>query len=244
MSQKTHWAVKRAFLLGSLFVLNCLLGGILVWRLEKSPVVARSESSAAPVRPDSVEARSPVAASTPKPSPVTPFAAVYSSKPGEFVNNLRRVGCPEETIKDILVAEVSRRYRSQEAELRPKPADHVPFTWSPKTSEARLLERRQQAAAIAREKEATLRSALGYDVHVEMPLYSMTMSDLGFSQTINSISSTDRQAAYQAQEEYWLGVEQLRGRTRGFWGPADVEELDQLKKTRRDRLESLSKAQP
>jgi hypothetical protein len=37
---------------------------------------------------------------------------MYSSEPGQFAANLRRIGCPKQTVKDILVAEINRRYRS------------------------------------------------------------------------------------------------------------------------------------
>jgi len=40
------------------------------------------------------------------PVPATPFKRIYSSDPKQFVANLRAIRCPEETIKDIMVAEV------------------------------------------------------------------------------------------------------------------------------------------
>src|SRR5205807_8198044 len=51
---------------------------------------------------------------------VTPFAQVYSPDPKLFAANLRAAGCPEETIKDILTAEVHRWYQNQEQALRPR----------------------------------------------------------------------------------------------------------------------------
>ena len=117
----------------------------------------------------------------------TPFASIYSSDPKLFVDNLRRVGCPEETIRDIMVAEVSRKYRAQEEALLPTPADHVPWGWSPRTSEGKLIERRQQAAAIAREKEALFHTALGYDVPAKMPVYALTTSDQRFEGLLLSL---------------------------------------------------------
>jgi hypothetical protein len=176
--------------------------------------------------------------------PVTPFEAIYSSRPATFVANLRRIGCPEDTIRDIMIAEMNRRYRSQEELLKPKPADHVPWGWSAKTSEAKLIERRQQAASIAREKAATLRNALGYDVHVPMPLYAMTVSDRDFQQTIEKLPEKVRPSAYRVQDDYWNKVEQLRSITRGFWEPEDLRELQDLKQERAEALTQLTKAKP
>lgn len=174
--------------------------------------------------------------------PATPFEAVYSSRPAAFVANLRRIGCPEETVRDIMIAEMNSRYRGREADLKPKPADHVPWGWSPKTSEAKLIERRQQAAAIAREKAATLREALGYEVEVPMPLYAMTVSDRKFQAGLESIPEKLRPQAYQVQDQYWNRVEQLRFRTRGFWEPEDVRELEEFKKERAEALENIKQA--
>jgi len=176
-------------------------------------------------------------------APRTPFAAIYSSDPKRFVDNLRRVGCPEETIRDIMVAEVSRKYRAQEEALLPTPADHVPWGWSPRTSERKLLERRQQAAAIAREKEAFFHTALGYDVPAKMPVYALTTSDQRFEGLLNSLPAGYRQAAQQIQEDYWARVEELRSRTRGFWQSEDIVELKRLQQDRNSTLTQLNKSQ-
>ena len=176
-------------------------------------------------------------------APRTPFAAIYSSEPKLFVDNLRRVGCPEETIRDIMVAEVSRKYRTQEEALLPTPADHVPWGWSPRTSEGKLIERRQQAAAIAREKAALFHTALGYDVPAKMPVYALTKSDQRFEGLLNSLTAGNRQAAQQIQENYWARVEELRSRTRGFWQSEDIVELKQLQQDRNSSLDQLVKSQ-
>jgi len=238
--------MKRTLLFSSLLVLNGVLAGGLIWNLRKSPVT--SESEARPLSTSLVsdathwtESKKTNVHAVRAPVVLTPFGAVYSARPSDFVANLRRVGCPEETIKDILFAEVNRQYHVREEELRPKPADHVPWSWSPKTSEAKLLERRQQTASIAREKEGILRSALGYDVNVPMPLYAMTVSDQRFQQEVQSIPPNNRQAAHQAQEQYWSRVEQLRDHTRGFWESSDIEELNRLKRERAELLEGLIK---
>jgi hypothetical protein len=238
--------MKRAVIPG-LFGLNVILAVALVVQLSrrseeiKSPSVEPPRSGVASKHP-APDAGS--GATTIPPHPPSPFEAVYSTRPAAFVANLRRVGCPEETIKDILLAEMNRRYKAQEETLRPRPADHVPWGWSSRTVEAKLLERRHQAAAIAREKESILRDALGYEVHVPMPLYAMTTSDLKFQETVDALPPKVHQAAYQTQEQYWNRVEQLRARTKGFWEPADVQELEQLKRERTEALENLKHATP
>lgn len=178
-----------------------------------------------------------------KPIPETPFAAIYSRDPKQFVANLRAIGCPEQTVKDILVAEVNRGYAAEEKTLRPKPADHVPWGWSAKTTEGKIIERRQRSAAIAREKQTTLREALGYEVPVKMPNYAMTSSDDAFEDFLKNLPPEKRAAAQQVQENYWAQVQNLRAETRGFWLPEEAERLKALQEARKTELAKLGGAQ-
>ena len=198
--------------------------------LEPAPVVESEPAS---------KAKAIVAARPKAAEPETEFAAIYSANARQFVANLRAIGCPEETIKDILVAEIGRRYAAEEQALRPTPGDHVPYGWSAKTVEGKLISRRHEAAAIAREKAAALRDALGYDVPVRMHQYAMTTSDEVFQRLLESLPMEKRAAAQQVHENYWAEATNLRNRTRGFWLREDVEELNQLKTRRQEALEKL-----
>jgi hypothetical protein len=200
----------------------------------KEPVSTESNptreqtSNAVAANPDLPKTIRPVAPPSPSPS-VTPFSAVYSQDLKQFAANLRAILCPEETVKDILMAEVSRRFRTQDETLHPKPADHVPFFWSASTSERNLVDRRRQAAALASEKAALLRNALGYEVAVPNPLYAMTTAELRFEDSLEGLAPDKRVAARQARENYWTAVQTLQARTRGFWQSDDVAELGRLK---------------
>lgn len=169
-------------------------------------------------------------------SKTTPFAKVYSTDPRTFADRLRAIGCPEQTIRDIVTAEVHRRFKAQEDALRPTPADHVPFAWSARTTEARLLERRVQAGMVAREEAAMLRDALGCEATVPMPLYAMTSSDQQFEGRLSSSPGVDTCSVRQVQDTYWNDVQALLDRTKGFWLPDDVAELQALKERRRQAL--------
>ncbi len=245
--------MKTSAILGLLLILNCALIVTLLWGVKPR---SSSEESARTGHSKVVEATSTVNLKTPRdppasgPSreltsttPLTPFAAVYSDDAAQLVANLRRVGCPEGTVRDILIADVDRKYRAQEEMLRPTPADHVPWGWSAKTSEGKLIQRRQQAAAIARQKEAVLHGALGYDVPVKMAVYAMTTSEQRFQEGLDSLASEQRQAAQQIQEDYWAGVQALRELTAGFWQSDDIAELERLRTERNSALNELSLSQ-
>ncbi len=169
----------------------------------------------------------------------TPFAAVYSTNAAEFANNLRAIRCPEQTVNDIITAEVHRGFKAKEEALRPTPADHVPFSWSARTTEPRLLERREEASALAREEAATLRDSLGCVATVPMPIYAMTSSDQRFEEQLAASAGVDSCAIRQVHDTYWADVQALLQRTKGFWLPDDVAELQALKEKRKQVLGSF-----
>ncbi len=203
--------------------------------LEAASLGASSDRAAA-ARPSRAAGRA--AAANTEPS-TTPFAAVYSTDPSRFAANLRGIQCPEETVKDIIAAEIALRYQAQEQALRPKPADHVPWGWSARTSEGRLLERRQEAASLALEKEALMREALGCEAAVPLPIYAMTTSDQRFEDSLATVSLDKRCVARQVQESYWTKVQALQGRTKGFWQSDDANELERLKSERQQALQTI-----
>jgi hypothetical protein len=226
-----------------LLLLNCFLAFSLAAHKKDTPLPKATRVE--PVQPEvGASSDAPKLPAPPAYHSVrsTPFAGVYSNRPHEFAANLRKAGCPEETVKDILAAEIGRRYHPLEQDLRPTPGDHLPRGWSTRTHEAKIIERRQRAAAMVREKEAALRQALGYEVKVPMPAYAMTVSDQRFNQMLDRMTPEQRNAAYLANEQYWTMVEQLRARTKGFWESADLEELDNLKAERQKALAALEEA--
>jgi hypothetical protein len=169
--------------------------------------------------------------------PTTVFTQVYSPDPREFAANLRAIGCPEDTIKDILTAAVHSQYQSQEQGLRPTPADHVPFSWSARTSEPRLIDRRQKAGELARDESSLLRNALSCEISVPLPLYATTLSDQQFEAAY--AGSDNACALREVQDIYWTRVQALQQRVKGFWLPQDVAELEDLKVQRRQALSGL-----
>jgi len=242
--------MKRSSTIALLVVLNAVLAVGLIPGLKQRSLqraagrsaaleaasLGASSDLAAAARPSRAAGRA--AAANTEPS-TTPFAAVYSTDPSRFAANLRGIQCPEETVKDIIAAEIALRYQAQEQALRPKPADHVPWGWSARTSEGRLLERRQEAASLALEKEALMREALGCEAAVPLPIYAMTTSDQRFEDSLATVSLDKRCVARQVQESYWTKVQALQGRTKGFWQSDDANELERLKSERQQALQTI-----
>jgi RNA polymerase sigma factor (sigma-70 family) len=207
--------------------------------------VQRSKAAALPEQP---VAQSVPVESSPPPSPpvkrvpsapATVFGQVYSPDLQTFATNLRRIHCPELTVKDIIAAQINKQFQEREYELRATPADHVPLTWNPNTPEMTLQRHRNQARQLAVEKAAALRAALGYDVPVELPSFVVNSSDLRFEAGVATLPPDQRPVVRQAHETYWSAAADLMDRTKGFWLPEDVDALNQLKTTRRQNLTAV-----
>ena len=220
--------------------LNLILVALLIPALKQPPLAAIGTSTPVQVaRLDPGTSRNLGTAPNGNAARGTPFTQMYSSEPRKFAANLRAIHCPEQTVKDIIVAEISRRYKAQEEALRPKPADHVPIGWSSSTSEDKLLQRRHEAISIAREKAALIQEALGYGVPVGVPLYAMTAADERLEGQLANLPENKRNPVRQAQDDYWVKVQALHERTKGFWQSEDLAELDQLKGERQETIQKL-----
>ena len=138
-----------------LVVLNLFLAANLVRSGSAVPAAEGNENAHVQ---QAAEVAVPVQAkeSVPVAVPKTEFASVYASDPKVFAANLRRAGCPEETVRDILVAEIGRRYHSREEDLRPKPGDHLPFGWSAKTQGFWQSEDIAELERLKAERQATI----------------------------------------------------------------------------------------
>jgi hypothetical protein len=107
-------------------VLNIVLGTFLLWSSffvtrEKGPVPAQPQGSAN-TSSEQGDA-SPVAASETRsndaePAVVFRWNQLESSDYRTYIANLRRIGCPERTIKDIVTADVGSLYDARRQELR------------------------------------------------------------------------------------------------------------------------------
>jgi hypothetical protein len=109
----------------------------------------------------------------PVPAPAAPGAAldwrsVESPDYREYIQNLRRIGCPEETIRDIIIADVSKLYASRRAALDGPPKTYRYWESSDRQFDRENLRRQQAIRALQRERAALVRDLLGVDYEREV----------------------------------------------------------------------------
>jgi hypothetical protein len=127
-------------------------------------VTSRSEKKPAVT----VASESP-AANPSAPPPATKFdwSRIHADDLKEYVARLRAAGCPEETVQDIILAEVERRFAQRRRAIWPEQDDPSAY-WKPyPRHDAKVQrERNQQSRALEQEKTALLIELLGVDPRI------------------------------------------------------------------------------
>jgi hypothetical protein len=81
--------------------------------------------------------RRPTPARAGAPKPATPWAAIETADPRRFMANLRALGCPEQTIRDIVALRVCRAYRDRWVAIEAGATRSWEFTHNPNARELR-----------------------------------------------------------------------------------------------------------
>jgi len=158
--------VKTTGILSISLALNLVLAAALVGLNRQRP--AAPANPLAPARqssPVAAVAPSPMAANAPgPPSHPTRFhwGFIESADYREYIANLRRVGCPERLIRDIIIADVAKLYASRMRELGNLQDDWKPWYGSERR-QARNRERSARVNALQSEQRALIKELLGVE---------------------------------------------------------------------------------
>lgn len=148
-------------------ILNVALGALLL-KPAAPPPPPSAKAEPAPAAP----AAPPAVASAPKPRTVTQVVtntlaqkfdwnAVESADYKQYIANLRAIGCPEETIRDIITADVNKLYDAKRKALA-GPKKKFEF-WKPGAMMGGAIdpERTEKERALNQERRALLTQLLG-----------------------------------------------------------------------------------
>jgi hypothetical protein len=96
------------------------------------------------------------------------WSSVESDDYKQYIANMRAAGVPEETIRDIIIADVNKLYAGKIAALRPSPSDFK--FWKTYDREARNAERErgQKERELQQEKRELIKELLGVDLEAEI----------------------------------------------------------------------------
>ncbi|HMP81873.1 MAG TPA: hypothetical protein PKA41_04115 [Verrucomicrobiota bacterium] len=159
----------------------------------------------------------------------------------EWIRRLREAGCPEETIQDIIVAEVNRRYSARTRELWPDRYENKPF-WQVQSRDREEIKRNRVAwrreRELQKEKTALLVDLFGFD-----PEKRRRMEE-GFDepthwmdQRVSFLPEEKREAVLQYLEDFEERMQEFYSANRGVW---DAQYRAERKQLEAEQLAGLS----
>ncbi len=157
----------RILLIASIFLNAGLLGAYFV--AKRPPEVVAPDAPETPTKTVVKKIVNPAATIIQNTSG-DPFSwtSVESEDYKKYIANLRAIGCPEETIRDIIIADVNKLYAAKIAALRPPPSEFKFWKTDDKESRALARDRRDKERALEQEKRTLIKELLGVDLDTEV----------------------------------------------------------------------------
>jgi hypothetical protein len=181
--------------------LNVALGGLVVYKRAGKSEPAKPETAAKPADP---AASAKTAKGDAKTVTVTvPTASaldwriVESEDYKKYIANLRAIGCPEETIRDIITADVNKLFEARKKEMTGSTNKFqywkVGTFFTDMFNEEKLQKNRQ----LAKEKQALLKELLGVDIAEKPDI----MGGMNPYETLLDFLPAERQSALMNLEQ-------------------------------------------
>ena len=163
------------------------------------------------------------------------WAALESTNYYIYISNLRAFGCPEETVKDIILTDIAKVYARKRAEVR---RQGQPYRyWSPSLADSGADPKLQrQLAELDREQRNLVRKLLGVDMQVELAKYWEDDYDPAAYDFL-PVEKRDQLLALKAK--YDEMEQEIYVRAQGIMLEQDEQELRLLEQQRQVELASL-----
>jgi hypothetical protein len=159
----------------------------------------------------------------------------------ELVRRLRVAGCPEETVQDIVLAEVNRRYAARTGQLWPDRFAVRPFWETSKQDlgeQKKNRERMRQERAMREEKSALLVDLLGVDPEKERRKAEGGEDWQDWSQRrVDFLPESKRGAAAKYLDEFEDKMQDFYSRNRGLY---DAQYRAEQRQLEAERLQGLA----
>lgn len=152
-----------------------------------------------------------------------------------YISNLRSVDCPEETIRDIITAEVNKIYAKRIRAVRQASQSEHPYwettrnPWNPK----KYYEQQKQIHAIEKEKSALLIELLGVDPNEEL---KETQYVDYWERSYQFLPEEKRDAVAEIQMKYQQQEQDIYG----GGGMIDDEDQKKIRELYKQRLTELA----
>lgn len=159
------------------------------------------------------------------------WRTVESEDYPKYIANLRAIGCPEDTIRDIIIADVNKLFEDRRKSLFGPKTNRLEYwkPWALRKAQAFDEERIKAQQDLAREKRAVLKALLG--VELEEQSHLMTLTPL--EEEFDFLAPETRTAVIEMEQQY--AARRLKLSMSG----ADMNEHRKLEKEREAQLATL-----
>lgn len=154
-----------------------------------------------------------------------------------YLANLRAIGCPEETVRDIIIAEVQRYYAPRFAEFR-KPPEEYQFwkTGNNYGAQQPSPDDLKKMREVSKESEAMLKELLGDDYRKDMARqspYGYGMTEDAF---MEGLAKEKRSALETIQSEFNDKRSDIYRKAKGTITQEDQEEIRRIERQMHDEM--------
>ena len=155
-----------------------------------------------------------------------------------YIGNLLAFGCPEETVRDIIITDVAKLYARRRAELRQRLQPYKFWQTAELGGGPGLTPELQRLLrGLEKEQRQLIRDLLGVELRTEMARYG---NDEGAPERDYSFLPQEKQEQVQSLTEQYDEMEQdIYSQARGLLLDTDMEALRQVQRQRRAEMASV-----
>lgn len=167
------------------------------------------------------------------------WAAIESTNYLVYINNLRNIGCPEETIRDIIITDIAKLYAKKRAALRaqypPPPYWQTGEAWSLGVDSNPELQAKLRE--LQNEQRALVKELLGVDFRAEWSKFFD--DDDNAVRAYGFLPESKRGPLQEILSKYEELEEQIYDRARGLMLDEDQAQLNDLERMRDAEIAQL-----
>lgn len=179
-------------------------------------------------------------------TPVFSWHRIESSDYRQYVANLRAIGCPEQTLRDIVIADVTKMFAPREQSLKAMLTNATTVRSAAMLAEKgkKDFEIRKQLRAVQLEKNALLQELVGVQLPVDLLRTATGRNYAEFEAAFNALPPGKRDLVRDIQETYWQNSTTLSEKFRGTNANSNwrtPEYLVEYSKLNQERRAALAK---
>lgn len=210
--------------------------------MRQTPVATPANEEQEPVKFRQLKSKKSPTVATPQVVYVTNqfnWREVESADYREYIANLRKIGCPENTIKDIILTDILKLYSARRGQLyhNGRAFQFWETDEKRKLNARQLEERERQLAAIDKEIPAVLRELLGINYERELNKYFVDTNEEG--RRLSFLPETKRAQLLALRDEIEGMRERIMEATNGQLSDADRTALREIEERRKAALSQI-----